>query len=759
MGWLRARRWLAITILVAILGFLLLVAGVTAEALRTANEPLGRSANQATILGAALTVAGLACSVGRWAWHRLRGVTVVPVTALELLRAQVSAREQAVSSALLAGLVPVNLAYASAAEAGPASRPERPTWAVGALPDAMRGLLRYTGRSATTGDGVVGAGGTSDLRSVGNYFAELENGRLVVLGRPGSGKTVLAIELVLQLLRRQAGNPAGGPPSGPIPVRLSAASWLPGQPLEEWIAQRLMLDYAIPEAAAHKLVAAREVLPILDGLDEMDPDPLGDSGPVRALALLRELNSYGDLGRPAPLVLTCRVERYEQIQGAGPTLQAGEVISIADLDTTCLTDYLHARYSADPRMRALWDMVLQRLDEPSEAAARRVLATPWQLLLAITAAEDGQDPRQLLATSPGEDPTEAEQRLLRVLLASYIPAATRLSHRRSRRGARYRPEQAERWMQQLACHLDWQASYAASHPDPPVGMTAIDIVPHLLWPIGGLRLVRCIHAALLAGAAAALLIGTLIFFRQGHHSHGSISETIAAIIFSLVFGYGARSATERWPEPQLRARTRLDWSDIGALLTVVLVLGLAAGTVLGLVFGLVFGLAHGLEAAAAGPAFGLVLGLMLGLADTTGLAGDSWIPNAMIATPITAFRRQLGIGLVAGLALGLVVGLVMGLVSGPVSGLVSGLAVLVGGLLLNTSWLRYMVGQACAIARLRLPPRLGRFLSWAQESGLLRISGATYQFRHRELQDWLSARPALDTPLRRPHTQTPLSHP
>ncbi|MEU1577418.1 hypothetical protein ABZ519_41005 [Streptomyces collinus] len=40
-----------------------------------------------------------------------------------------------------------------------------------------------------------------------------------------------------------------------------------------------------------------------------------------------------------------------------------------------------------------------------------------------------------------------------------------------------------------------------------------------------------------------------------------------------------------------------------------------------------------------------------------------------------------------------------------------------------------------------MPWRLGAFLHWAYEAGLLRISGVVYQFRHRELQDWLTDHP------------------
>jgi membrane protein YdbS with pleckstrin-like domain len=44
-------------------------------------------------------------------------------------------------------------------------------------------------------------------------------------------------------------------------------------------------------------------------------------------------------------------------------------------------------------------------------------------------------------------------------------------------------------------------------------------------------------------------------------------------------------------------------------------------------------------------------------------------------------------------------------------------------------------------ARDRLPLRTGVFCNWACEAGLLRVSGHAYEFRHRELQDWLMTSP------------------
>jgi hypothetical protein len=765
-GW-----WLAAGVLVAVAGSLLVVAGLTAGVLRAGDGPLGRSADQVTVLGGALTVAGLACSAGRTAWRRLRG-SAAAVPDLDLVRVQVAAREQEVKAALLAGLVPANLAYASIAGAvradGRGTR-RGTAGAVSALQRAVGGLLRY---AAPGGEAVPAAGG-GDLESVGGYFTGLDSGRLVVLGRPGAGKTVLAIELVLQLLRRQADGP--GTAEGRVPVRLGAASWVPGQDLESWMAQRLVLDYRVPAGAAGRLVAAGQVMPVLDGLDEMDPEPLGPDGPVRALALLRELNAYGDLGRPGPVVVTCRAGRYEQVQAAGPGLQAGQVVVIGDLDAGCLAGYLRARYSADRRQLDRWEAVLEQLGGPGGAAARRVLATPWRLLLAITAAEDGADPGRLLAAGPGEDPAAAEQRIVADLLAAYIPAATRLAPRHGRRAARYQPRQVERWLRVLARHLDWQAAYSSGHADSPTGMTGIDIVPHLLWPAGGTRLVRGIHAALglLASAAAAVVIAQAtggpakawipqarIIFGGTHSSRADIFAAFGGLALAVILPAisAARAAGDRWPRPVLgiQAGGRFDWSNLALGITAGIVAGIALGIAGGIVIPVAAALAIGITA-------GIASGLAVGIAGGLGLIGESWTPDISMTSPMDALRRQLSLGLAGaiagsivgglagGLGGGLKGGLEGGLAHGLVAGFVTGLALgLAFGLVALASWGRYVVGQGCAAARRRLPARLGRFLSWAQESGLLRVSGATYQFRHRELQDWLRTGPGAQAPAGQP---------
>ena len=64
-------------------------------------------------------------------------------------------------------------------------------------------------------DGLAGEGG-----ELAEVLAQVPTRRLVVLGEPGAGKTMLMVRLVLDMLARRASG-------GPVPVLASLASWNP----------------------------------------------------------------------------------------------------------------------------------------------------------------------------------------------------------------------------------------------------------------------------------------------------------------------------------------------------------------------------------------------------------------------------------------------------------------------------------------------------------------------------------------------------
>jgi predicted NACHT family NTPase len=91
---------------------------------------------------------------------------------------------------------------------------------------------------------------------------------MVITGAPGAGKTVLAVQLMLRLLE-----PDQRAEGDPVPVRLTLAGWdTDRESLEEWITGQLVGSYGLSRTEARALVRERLILPVLDGLDEMDSE-------------------------------------------------------------------------------------------------------------------------------------------------------------------------------------------------------------------------------------------------------------------------------------------------------------------------------------------------------------------------------------------------------------------------------------------------------------------------------------------------------
>lgn len=89
---------------------------------------------------------------------------------------------------------------------------------------------------------------------------------LLILGEPGSGKTVTLLELARDLVRA-----ARTDPRQPVPVVLNLSSWR-GQPLLEWLVGELKIKYFVAERMARPLLAKNRLALLLDGLDEVSAD-------------------------------------------------------------------------------------------------------------------------------------------------------------------------------------------------------------------------------------------------------------------------------------------------------------------------------------------------------------------------------------------------------------------------------------------------------------------------------------------------------
>ena len=91
-------------------------------------------------------------------------------------------------------------------------------------------------------------------------------GELLILGEPGAGKTTLLLEIARNLLQRAVADE-----SYPIPVVFNLSTWsLQWPSLQEWFVNELNAKYQVPFRVGRKWVEDDCILPLLDGLDEVD---------------------------------------------------------------------------------------------------------------------------------------------------------------------------------------------------------------------------------------------------------------------------------------------------------------------------------------------------------------------------------------------------------------------------------------------------------------------------------------------------------
>jgi predicted NACHT family NTPase len=88
---------------------------------------------------------------------------------------------------------------------------------------------------------------------------------LLILGEPGAGKTTTLLELTRDLIAR-----AEQDVNHLIPVVFNLSSWaVQRQKLADWLVEELKTKYDIPKEIRQDWVKKQQLLPLLDGLDEV----------------------------------------------------------------------------------------------------------------------------------------------------------------------------------------------------------------------------------------------------------------------------------------------------------------------------------------------------------------------------------------------------------------------------------------------------------------------------------------------------------
>jgi len=509
------------------------------------------------------------------------------------------------------------------------------------------------------------------------------SGELLILGEPGSGKTTLLLELTSDLLRR-----AEQDDSHPIPVVFNLLSWtLKRQNIGDWLVEELSAKYQVPRKLGQSWVDVGRILPLLDGLDEVEK--------ASREACINALNRYKQEHSWLHLVVCSRTAEYlaESVR-----LQLQTAIDIQPLTQQQIEVYL---------LEAGEQMAAVRTALDVDRSLQEIATTPLMLnTIAVAGQESSID---FLAKSGSTEESR------RQIFASYVQRMLR----RRIGSYKYTPQRTTHW-------LSWLAMQMRSHSQTEFFLERMQ--PNWL-PGDGLRQVYFVTTVLIT-----LLLVWLSFGLFGWLNAGIIGAIISVLLgsFSLaILGmldptiHPVEIVTWSWKRLTGNRRKWLIW--LGLWVLAGLGIGLFDGLILGLSFGLLGLLSFGL--------FGALQGEPMDYRNFI-------TPNMGIRNSV---RNGLSIGLLFGLMVGLLFGLSTGLFFGPHFGLLFGLSI---GLLFAVLSGLLFGGRACiqhAVLRFLLwrtgviPLNYVPFLDYATEALILRKVGGGYIFIHRLLLDYFAS--------------------
>jgi hypothetical protein len=458
--------------------------------------------------------------------------------------------------------------------------------------------------------------------------------RMLIVGEPGSGKTIAAYSLIEYLDNTE------GDERTPLLVNLSA--WEAQEDFETFLVDYLCssVGYEVHErAVARAFIGSDRYSLILDGLDEI---------PFRLRAHFSERLDEFVRGLPGEVgvVVTCRTQEYKEMLAAHPTglglVQAVEILPLS-------SEQLDRAFVELGELDKDWETFLSQRHLRAYQRVRDLLSNPLFLNLAVGGH---LSPGQLL------DWSTTEQELRDLVLDRYLDRT--LANQKH-----YEPQDARRY-------LSWIARFLDGDDVSPFGLKTSDYTVFDLAdltppdPPRRYRLFEGLGLGLVGGLSFGLDFGwvvPLVF--------GLVLGLFLGLVLALPTGWpvkrsavSSRLTLASWPSTrrQLLDFLRRAGRGLGWGLGVGLFLGLGLGLVEGLgglVLGLVLALGLGLS-------FALVLGLGFGLLEIGSVLITSRIPKEARSRSLIAALTWLLSGLVGGLFFALFLRLVWGLRSGVV---------------------------------------------------------------------------------------------
>jgi NACHT domain len=455
-------------------------------------------------------------------------------------------------------------------------------------------------------------------------------GRLLILGEPGAGKTTELLILAEALIEAAIESK-----DRPIPIICELSNWKPEIPIFVWLEAHLYKKYKVSKNVAAQWIQSNQLLPLLDGLDE-----LGLENQVAAIDAINDCLAEKPV---LSLVVCCRREEYEK--GGHKITQLKGAIYLQPVTTDQIQQYLRAL-----NRRSLWNNI-QAQPEMLELAK-----SPLFLTMLVVAYEGHSIHDQ-------KDLFEAyiEKQLNDTTNRGAYSTGKAINQKKTRH------------------HLIWLAKQLE-------GSHETEFLIEGMQPSCLSSEKQKLFYEILLAINLGLLVGLLM---------GGSLGLASGLAFALPYWLSEEASTSNWDGLRIGLQTGL---TVGLAVTVAftvwswLIFGLGVGLGLGLFFAFCFGLFGGFQT-------GLLLGMLFGLLSVVvanpkqavifklPLWGRKKASNHDIIEPAEKFKWSLQSGLKAGLIGALKngpwAGLLFGLFGSLADGLMGGLGVGLVGALIN----------------------------------------------------------------------------
>ena len=315
-------------------------------------------------------------------------------------------------------------------------------------------------------------------------------GALLILGKPGAGKTTLMLELARNLLTR-----AEYSADHPLHAIFNLSSWAEKrQPLAVWLVEELHDRYRVPRKLGTAWVVSNQVLPLLDGLDEVVSS--------QREACIDAINHYMHEHSLVPLVVC---SRYAEYMAQATRIELQRSVIVQPLTLQQIDEYLS---SAGEQVAAVRSAIHNDVD-------LQELATTPLLLNVLMLTYQGRSLDELVAI-------KAPELLRRQLFTRYI---TRMLQRRGVE-TRYTPRQTRIWLANLAMQMK-RHGQTGFYVERIKQDWLINQKTRFVYHVGTTLI--CVLIGILIGGIVIMLIGGL--------TAGVLQILIGLLSFGLIAGF------------------------------------------------------------------------------------------------------------------------------------------------------------------------------------------------------------------------------